>query len=1152
MVTGITFNQAALYADTSASVAGESGPALAAGQGGAALESPQGSGPDKEAQPSGSPDAGEGAKDASASDLSPSPALPLAPAPSASPAGDSPGSIAGFVWADGNGSRATDWDGLYNGTEAALPGYTVYLYAADGPKTPLATATTGQNGAYVFAGLVPGSYVIGIAPATVGGSEYLLPLKATAGNKFVPDMASSPVRAYTDPIVLAAGQEVTGIDAGMRLPMAVQALAGNSYTIDFTYSVGGSLAATGRGYTFNSPKLTFDASSTGNDYTIIRSGSGAGSVASIEFAAGANPASITFNDVSLSGGITFGAGFDAPMTFNNVSLGSTTSPASLTLPAGYNADLSFNNLSLGAGSLTLPTGFDAALGINGLAVNKLALPSDYTDPITFNGITATGGIVYPAGYNEPITIASDFTVQAGGQFPSNYTAPLTIGDGTFTKSNLICRPGATVPSGTSGIFLPANITTITIKDAKTSGDGNLRLLLGSVDAGREFTLLVAGSSDFTGSIEAPVGTLLTIDSAAAPGTKSEEGTLKVTSNDYRAAIGGGTGSGSTGSSGQVTINGATVVATSSGGAGIGGGGSGSAGNVTINGGNVTASALGIPGTNVDINAAGIGGGVGGVGNVTINGGTVVAKSGDDTNILIGNGSGYGAAIGGGTDSYGNVTITGGYVSTTSIFGADIGNGGSKSGSPNGATQGNVTITGGTIRGYSLNGAAIGKGAGNGYVPTYEIDTEADILMYGRGFYQGRFGVQCTGENRGDGYYVSVFFDDRIRGDLYVCEASDTMSLVRVLPIDPAGIIYMSVTFSTGHDYPEDFKIFFDYYNDQGVYMGLRPIVHFYDHLPSGTSLTVKDPVIPSVTDMKSYPSNFQNSKDDVLYAYMDIGAVPPLFFRVTEKYVDTEGNPLTDPSNPPSNTKDDTVAFVNPGDPYSKAIPDVPGYKPCGYFIGSAFNPPTDAYTPGSSVTIDPMTESLTVYFVYTPSAASVDFSFYKVNEKGGPLAGVVFALYTCTNDDPQHVHDSLVEAGSCWGDPIDAATSGQDGLVSFTGLVPGDYMLVEAETLPGYQLPHGQWLVEVDKGASEPEITAHGSGGMLPPAFKAGTGDQDGSLLLPNYREMTMPQAGGAGVLALTVTGIALIGAAVLYLVLSGARKQGGKNRPVQANGGQ
>jgi len=131
------------------------------------------------------------------------------------------GSISGFLWVDGNGMPPTGWDGLYNGNEVPLPGFTVSLFCESDLAAVLRTVQTDQNGVYGFENLEPGSYVLGLAPAVVNGNEYLLPMAVKAQNKFAADWSSSPLMAYTSPIALATGQHVGNIDAGMRLPMGI-------------------------------------------------------------------------------------------------------------------------------------------------------------------------------------------------------------------------------------------------------------------------------------------------------------------------------------------------------------------------------------------------------------------------------------------------------------------------------------------------------------------------------------------------------------------------------------------------------------------------------------------------------------------------------------------------------------------------------------------------------------------------------------------------------------------------------------------------------------------------------------------------------------------------------------------------------------------
>ncbi|MCL2503026.1 MAG: SpaA isopeptide-forming pilin-related protein [Coriobacteriia bacterium] len=181
----------------------------------------------------------------------------------------------------------------------------------------------------------------------------------------------------------------------------------------------------------------------------------------------------------------------------------------------------------------------------------------------------------------------------------------------------------------------------------------------------------------------------------------------------------------------------------------------------------------------------------------------------------------------------------------------------------------------------------------------------------------------------------------------------------------------------------------------------------------------------------------------------------------------------------------------------------------------------------------------------YTPTSPPpdpVDLTFRKADEADAPMKGVVFELYSCSEkENPYHSHDWLAYDGMtgtelcCWSDPL-TATSDADGIVGFWGLEPGEYMLVEAKTLPGYQLPRGQWLITIDSDSatSDIDITARGFDSVSqPPAFKSGAN----GLTLPNYRQMTMPHSGGAGVLALTVAGIMLIGSAVLCAILTRRR---------------
>ena len=880
---------------------------------------------------------------------------------------EEPCGISGFLWTDSSGDPGTDGDGLYNGDEQPLVDYTVYLYGADDLSADIADAQTDGDGVYRFEDLAPGAYILGIGSSMVGGSTYLPPNEMTADCKFAMDWESDPPMAYTEVILLEAGQMAEGMDAGLTVMMKGPSRAPapkNVYVIDVN-NIDGSLTATGNGYSYTSGILAFNAAAAGNEY-IIKKTLSSGGLSGITFTAGSSPASVTVEGIMVGGAIT--------------------------LPADFSADLEFNKVQIGS-ALTLPTGYKANLGINGLTVPSLTLPSDYDQPITFNGITASGSINYPVGYNEPITIAGSFDV-AGTQFPAGYTGPVTFGGGVFDINNAICRPGTALVYPAKGIFLPNTISAVTFHNAVTGGGGSLSMILKPSD---DFELFLTGSSVIDGYIEVPAGAALTIDSADDPGVGSESGSLSIRTSTDKATIGGGTGD-----SGLITIKGGTVEATQA--CKLGstfhpaaiGGGAGHTGNVVITGGKVIAKA------NADGAAIGGGSGAAGVGNVTITGGTVlatagtygaaigggnganggltgttgatilitggtvVAEGGYLDNIILGNSLGYGAAIGSGKGGFADVTITGGHVTANSAQGAGIGNGATDTITGVGTIKGSVAITGGIIRGYTLTAGNIGKGFNNGYAPEYRIDIEADILMYGRGNRDVPFGVQCFGNNQGDGYFVSIYFDEAIRGDLYVYDASDTSTLVRVIPINLSDV-YMSVLFSTGHDYPEQFRIFVDYY-DYSKYYGMRQIIHHWDHNPAGTMLTVKDNIIPSVTHMGSYPHNFHNAFVNTLYVNMDDGTGAPVSYRITERYVDMDGNPIAN-----NKGKEFNEVIIPMNGDYNGTAEIIAGYHYLGYKWDS---PPSGSCTPGNPSYLN-VTANKTVYLVYkiNPGVTNVTVS---------------------------------------------------------------------------------------------------------------------------------------------------------------------------------
>ena len=809
----------------------------------------------------------------------------------------------------------------------------------------------------------------------------------------------------------------------MQVALAAPELAGSSYIIDVN-DYAGSVLATGRGYTYNTSTntLIFDATAAGNHYTITRTRPVGGMVFGIEFLPGGSPASVSIVGIdNLSRGIAIPLDFTADLSFSRYS--------------GVDVDLRNT-------ALTLPEGYKGTLDIRGLKAAALNFPSDYDIPIVFNGLTISGELNYPANYNLPLTIGGLFIVPANQQFPEGFSGQVIIGDanGTFEYRHDICRPGTTVSPFCNGIFLPDNISEITIMNAKTTTTGLLNILLGAVDVATAdnpdgLTLILGGYSDINGYIEVADGKTLTITSVAGAGSRTGElkitsasannatiggnpfadsgrifikgGTVDATqtaSSGYPAAIGGGPNK-----AGNVMISGGKVIARGNrDGAAIGGGaGKTGIGNVTITGGTVEATA--------GNNGAGIGGGSGATGglatpaipnptgaNVLITGGTVIATGGDLHNILLGSTGANGAGIGSGSNGFANVEITGGHVTANSGHGAGIGSGAGTGGAV--VNSGNIIITGATtvIRGYAQTGSNIGAGERNGYHPTYRIDKEVDIMMYGRvpNFYSPG-NISCAGNNQGDGYFVSAYtIEQRIMGDIHVFDAN-TKTLVKVLPIKRDEAVYMSFLFSTGHDYPEQFHIYTDYINDSGVYEGMRKYVHHYDHLPplpgGGSSIhQLNHAIIPSVTDMKSYPHNFEGTLNNGLVVCFGKGNGTGIdvYYRVTEKYVDFDGALLF--SREVSILRDDTYH----GDPGSN---DISGYTYKGYkwdsFQAGVFTP---GNPPGRIIT-----KNEVIYYVYKAESGvtsvtvsktvtgrfankSMEFTFtaYLRDENGQPMTG--------------------------------------------------------------------------------------------------------------------------------------------------------------------
>ena len=133
-------------------------------------------------------------------------------------------SIGDKVWLDSDGN------GNQNGTEPGISGVTVTLFAADG-VTIVATTVTDANGNYLFTGLPAGTnYIIGLTlPA---GMTYTSSTGTTTGNATINSDVSTTTGKSTLINTGAAGNQITGIDAGLILTNNATASVGDKVWID--------------------------------------------------------------------------------------------------------------------------------------------------------------------------------------------------------------------------------------------------------------------------------------------------------------------------------------------------------------------------------------------------------------------------------------------------------------------------------------------------------------------------------------------------------------------------------------------------------------------------------------------------------------------------------------------------------------------------------------------------------------------------------------------------------------------------------------------------------------------------------------------------------------------------------------------------------
>ena len=99
-------------------------------------------------------------------------------------------------------------------SDAGVAGKTVTLYRADG-TTVVTTTQTDGSGNYTFAGVVPGSYVVGFQDSTGQGRTFV---QTDIGGNDAIDSDANATTGKTGVVTVGAGQNVTDVDVGVLDP----------------------------------------------------------------------------------------------------------------------------------------------------------------------------------------------------------------------------------------------------------------------------------------------------------------------------------------------------------------------------------------------------------------------------------------------------------------------------------------------------------------------------------------------------------------------------------------------------------------------------------------------------------------------------------------------------------------------------------------------------------------------------------------------------------------------------------------------------------------------------------------------------------------------------------------------------------------------
>jgi len=445
-----------------------------------------------------------------------------------------PGSISGFIWNDGNGKLGTDWDGLFNGSDEPLAGYPVYLFAAGNTRNAVAQTLSMSDGTYMFESLEPGMYIVGLANETVGGISYLLPMIVTGESVFTTNMSQFPLMAYTMAIDVQAGAAVTGIGAGMRMPMGMVAAAHNIIQLGTGAQANGNYTGYALSGTPPSRTLTFNSAANTHTYELILTNA------------------CQFNRIEFSGCST-------TVTLNGI-----------TFPSGTFIELTNSS------SVTL-----LLSGTNTL--NPGYITTTVNTALTIDSAASTGA--NPGATSGVLNIVSNSTSRAGiggrGSATVSNCGRITINGGTINVSRSTAVLDA-IPNAASIGGSTNEIAHVTINGGNVTAS-NLHQVIGSNNSDGGAAIGGGHGAAARGEVYINGGTVTAITGQIDPITIYTGG----------AAIGGGAYNAYS----TVVITGGTINAIASHGAAIGGG-CNSVGNITISGYNTRITAESVNGASI--------------------------------------------------------------------------------------------------------------------------------------------------------------------------------------------------------------------------------------------------------------------------------------------------------------------------------------------------------------------------------------------------------------------------------------------------------------------------------------------------------------------------------------------------------------------------